>query len=227
MVVAFISNLFTWKEDQAIAGIDSIWKLITTEVEVKNWLGKFGALTALKFENQWFGICAFVFPFLFVLAGIRIIWEVNLLPVGKTLRYSLFATIWISTFLGYIFHNNSSLLMLAGGYGYRMSQSLNAVIGFIGTGTLLVFSFVGFLVAAFNIPLKRKMEESLSPVSDAINEVVAVDEPIKVNKPKKESMAGVVELELGHEEEEELEEEDDELEEEGDFINLDEEEEEI
>ncbi len=226
MVVAFISNLFTWKEDQAIAGIDSIWKLITTEVDVKNWLGKFGALTALKFENEWFGICAFVFPFLFVLAGIRIIWEVNLLPVGKTLRYSLFATIWISTFLGYIFHNNSSLLMLAGGYGYRMSQSLNAVIGFIGTGTLLVFSFVGFLVAAFNIPLKRKMEESLSPVSDAINEVVAVDEPIKVNKPKKESMAGVVELELGHEEEEELEEEEEELEEEGDFINLDEEEEE-
>ena len=142
MVVAFISNLFTWKADQAIAGVDSIWKLVTTETEVQNWLGKFGALTALKFENQWFGICAFVFPFLFILAAVRIIWEVNLLPPAKTLKYSLFATIWISTFLGYIFHNNSDLLMLAGGYGFRMSQSLNHAIGFIGTGTLLVFSFV-------------------------------------------------------------------------------------
>ncbi|MBK7430180.1 MAG: DNA translocase FtsK 4TM domain-containing protein [Bacteroidetes bacterium] len=230
MIVAFISNLFTWKEDQAIAGVDSIWKLITTETKVQNWLGKFGALTALKFENQWFGICAFAFPFLFILAAVRIIWEVNLLPVGKTLRYTLFATIWISTFLGYIFHNNSSLLMLAGGYGFRMSQSLNAIIGFIGTGTLLVFSFVGFLVAAFNIPLKRKLEETLAPVSDAITDVVAAEEPIKVNKPKKENLTGVVELELGHEEEFEEDEdgeEEEEEEEDGDFINLDEEEEEV
>jgi S-DNA-T family DNA segregation ATPase FtsK/SpoIIIE len=31
MIVAFISNLFTWKEDQVISDVDSIWKLIITE----------------------------------------------------------------------------------------------------------------------------------------------------------------------------------------------------
>ena len=222
MIVAFISNLFTWKEDQVISDVDSIWKLIITETKVKNWLGKFGALIALKFENQWFGITAFVFPFIFILLAVRIIWDISIFPLAKTLWYSLFSTIWISTFLGYIFHNNSDLLMLAGGYGYRMSQSSNAVIGFIGTGTLLVFSFVSFLVAAFNIPLKRKLEDSLVPISEAINEVVAAEEPIKVNKPRKQESENSVELELGHEEDE------DELEDEGeenvDFINLDEEE---
>lgn len=225
MVVAFISNLWTWKEDQVIADVDSIWKLIVTETTVQNWLGKFGALTALKFENQWFGISAFVFPFLFILFSIKIIWDITILPFWKTIRYSLFGTIWVSTFLGYIFHNNSDLLMLAGGYGYRMSQSLNSIIGFIGTGTLLIFSLVGFLVAAFNIPLQRKLVDSLEPVTEAMEEVMADEEPIKINKPKKESLRGAVELELGEALEEEDEEEEEEEIEDGDFINLDEEEE--
>lgn len=229
MIVAFVSNLITWKFDQAIGGVDSFWKLLTTEVKVENWLGKFGAITALKFENQWFGISAFVIPFLLILASVKIVWEINLLPVGKTLAYSLFGTIWLSTFLGYIFHNNSDLLMLAGGYGYRISLTLNSMIGFIGTGTLLTFSFVGFLVAAFNMPLKRRMEESLSPESDAIDEILAEEEPIKVNKQRESNRGSVVELQLGHEEQidEEEDEEKDEDEEnfDGEFINLDEEEE--
>src|SRR5436305_2063525 len=57
MVIAFVSNLFTWKEDQAIAGVDSVFKLlIHSDIRVENWLGKIGALTALKFQNEWFGI---------------------------------------------------------------------------------------------------------------------------------------------------------------------------
>ncbi len=224
MIVAFVSNLITWKFDQAIGGVDSFWKLLTTEVKVENWLGKFGAITALKFENQWFGISAFVFPFLLILASVKIVWEINLLPIGKTLAYSLFGTIWLSIFLGYIFHNNSDLLMLAGGYGYRMSLTLNSMIGFIGTGALLTFSFVGFLVAAFNMPLKRRIEDSLAPVEDAINEIIAEEEPMKVNKQRQSSRGSIVELHLGHEEETEDEFEQEEDEDfDGDFINLDEE----
>ena len=161
MLVSFLSNLFTWKTDQAIAGVDTMWQLLSrSDVNVNNWLGKFGAITGLRFQNEWFGICAFLIPFILFLYGVRILWEVTLLPFGKTIRYSLFTMIWLSTFLGYIFHNSSSLLVLAGGYGYRMSQTLNSFVGFIGTGTLLVFSFVGFLVVAFNIPLKRNSEKT-------------------------------------------------------------------
>ena len=221
LIIAFISNLFTWKNDQAIAGVTSLWTLIISEVKVENWLGKFGALTAMKFENQWFGICAFFVPFIIVLTGIKIVWEVTLLPFVKTISYSLFSTIWISTFLGYIFHNNSDLLVLAGGYGYRMSQSLNSIIGFIGTGTLLLFSLVGFLVAVFNIPLKKKLEDGLSPLSELINDVAEAEEPIRNNREKKNLTGSVVELHLGHEEDEE----EDELEDQhdGDFIDLDQE----
>ena len=101
MTVSFVSNLFFWKTDQAIAGADSIWQLLARgDVKVENWLGKFGAITGLRFQNQWFGICAFLFPFILFLVGIRILWEITLLPFGKTLRYSLFTMVWVSTFLG-------------------------------------------------------------------------------------------------------------------------------
>ncbi len=217
LFVSFLSNLFYWKTDQAIAGADSMWQLLKrSDINVDNWLGKFGAIAGLRFQNDWFGICAFLVPFILLLYGVRILWEVTLLPFGKTLRYSLFTMIWLSTFLGYIFHNSSSLLILAGGYGYRISQTLNSFVGFIGTGTLLVFSFTGFLVIAFNIPLKRKNE---------IQEGVAIEEKENLSNEKeevknnqiKENIQNTVELELGHEKENDDAEE-------GGFINLDEDE---
>jgi S-DNA-T family DNA segregation ATPase FtsK/SpoIIIE len=215
MIVAFISNFFTWKIDQAIAGADSIWQLLgKSDINVANWLGKIGAITGLRFQNDWFGICAFAFPFIMILLGIKILWDVSLLPFGRTLRYTLFTMVWMSTFLGYIFHNSSDLLMFAGGYGYRMSQTLNSIVGFIGTGTLLVFSLVGFLVAAFNIPLKRRMA-----VADGLITAVeagSVTEDIPVNDSKVNKV-NTIELVLDDADEEEESDE----ETEGDFINLD------
>lgn len=218
MSVSFLSNLFTWKTDQAIAGADSFWQLLTnTDVDVKNWLGKIGAIIALKFQNDWFGICAFFIPLITLLFGIKILWNVAVFPLGKTIRYSFFTTIWLCTFLGYIFHNSSSLLIYAGGYGYRMSQTLNSLIGFVGTGALLVFTFVGFLVAAFNIPLKRN-----KVVSDAVemDEVSAGEEMIpEIKNVVKEVNGNTVELELGQSPVDEGESEP-----EGEFVNLDDEE---
>lgn len=215
MTVAFISNLFTWKTDQAISGVDSLWKLlVSSEIVVENWLGKIGAITALRFQNSWFGICSFLFPFLLALTGIKILWNISLLPFGKTIGYSLFTLVWLSTFLGYIFHKSSDLLIYAGGYGYRMSQTLNSLVGFVGTGALLTFSLVGFLVIAFNIPLSRKatVENDIDELTDEGEEEVSAI-PLAANRIKEER---VVELELGAEEEEE-----EETEEEGSFVNLD------
>ena len=218
MFVAFVSNLFTWKTDQAIAGADSAWMLLSrTDVNVDNWLGKLGAITGLRFQNDWFGICSFIFPFLILLAGIKILWNTTLLPVSKTLGYSLFTLVWLSTFLGYIFHNSSSMLILAGGYGYRISQTLNTIVGFIGTGALLVFSFVGFLVVAFNIPLKRmRIEKEENTITEG-GSITEVKLPAGENVIR-EGNSRIVELDLGQEEENEEEED------EGEFINLDEDE---
>jgi len=215
MTVAFASNLVTWKADQAIAGAESNWKLLTaSDIKVENWLGKIGAITALQFQNAWFGICAFLIPFLLLLSGLKIIWNVTLLPFGKTIRYSLFSAVWLSTFLGYIFHKSPDLLMLAGGYGYQMSNVLTGLLGFIGAGALLVFSLIGFLVAAFNIPLRR-MPATVS--QEEAETETEQEQEIKSNVIRENESARTVELDL----EEEADEEDEELEEEEDENAID------
>jgi S-DNA-T family DNA segregation ATPase FtsK/SpoIIIE len=217
LLISFSSNLFTWKFDQAIAASDSMWQLLLRpDVEVSNWLGKIGAVTGLTFQNDWFGISSFVFPFILFLFGVKILWSLNLLPIGRSIRYSIFTLVWLSTFLGFIFHKSSSLLILAGGYGYRMSQTLNSAIGFIGTATLLVFSLLGFLVVAFNIPLHWKRETN-EPEEENETEEETTEVPYKNKLQPVEKTENVVELELENEEEDIDEEE----EEESAFVNLD------
>src|SRR6185436_8264119 len=124
LVIAFTSDLFTWREDQAVAGATSAWDLLfNNSLQVENWLGKLGAVVALQFVNNWFGIASFVFPLIIFLVGIRILFDTWLLPIGKTIKYSLFTLVWLPTFLAYCFHN-SNLLALGGGYGYHISQTL-------------------------------------------------------------------------------------------------------
>ena len=204
MTVAFASNLFTWKDDQAIAGAESLWKLFSrSDLSVENWLGKIGAVTALQFQNKWFGICSFFIPFLLTLFGIKILWDVTLLPFARTIKYSLFTTVWLSTFLGYIFHKSPDLLMLAGGYGYQMSQVLSGLLGFIGTGAILVFSLIGFLVAAFNIPLRRMVPQLASEgVSTNDLEDLETTVGMKGNLLKDEDSARTIELDLDDDDDE-------------------------
>ena len=201
LLVAFTSNLFTWKQDQAIAGADSPWYLLLkNDLQVENWLGKIGAILSLQFVNHWFGICAFVFPFLLFITGFKILFEVTLLPFGKTFRYSFFGLVWLSTFLGYIFHS-SSLLVLAGGYGYQLSQLLNSLLGFIGAGAVLVFAFVSFLVIAFNIPFRRMAIADEVVAEGGLEAEPIVENVALKNVLKTDEAPRTIELELGNEEE--------------------------
>ena len=168
MVIAFTSDLFTWQEDQAVAGANSAWDLLfNNSLQVENWLGKLGAVVALQFVNNMFGIASFLFPFILFLSGVRILFDTWLLPIGKTIQYSLFGLVWLPTLLAYSFHS-SNLLALGGGYGYHISQTLQGAVGFIGAGAVLVFSFTGFLVVAFNIPFMRKQQEMNEEMADEI-----------------------------------------------------------
>src|SRR5436190_8553545 len=130
-LVAFTSNFFTWKEDQAVRGADSIWKLLfNNNLRVENWLGKLGAITALQFVNNWFGISAFVIPLILFVVGFKILFGFTVLPIGRTIRFSFFTVVWLSTALAFAFRS-SEMLVFAGGYGYIINQTLSGVLGFI------------------------------------------------------------------------------------------------
>ncbi len=154
--IAFTSFLFTWQADQDKVMGD----LFAADVVVNNWLGKFGALLSHVFMHKWFGISSYIFSFLAMLTGLRITFNIDLLNLKKAYINCFFFLIFISVALGFVFHD--ALFYLGGAFGFTISNQLNAVIGFIGTGVLLCFVLLVYLVAAFNISMDLSKKDPVA-----------------------------------------------------------------
>ncbi|MCB0792215.1 MAG: DNA translocase FtsK 4TM domain-containing protein [Flavobacteriales bacterium] len=148
LLVAFISYLFTWKEDQDL--MNRSWRIfLDPSVRVENWLGKLGALLAYRFIAQWFGIAAFGLVLWSFLTGARILLRTWLLPVKRTLAWTALAMVWVPALLGFMFRTGDAAF-LGGGLGLTINAHLTSMIGNFGTGTLLLFTLGGFLVYTFD-----------------------------------------------------------------------------
>jgi len=192
MLIAFTSFLFTWQADHDKVSGSWMTLLTQSEITVDNWLGKTGAIISYQFINNWFGIASFVFVLLSFTAGFRILFEIALMPAKKTVIYSIFALIFVSTTFGYLFHGHSSLLFFGGGFGFEVSKWLTGTFGSIGTALLLFFVFTGFfaimLKIPFRLPAKREevleTEKAIQPEIEmtAGNHFIIPDEPAPVAK---------------------------------------------
>jgi len=171
LAVAFISYLFTWKEDQSYINVtNGGWKtLLHTSEElhadstpaVENKLGKLGALLANQFIFEWFGIASFLFVLLFFILGYKFLYRKSLLPIGKTILYSLLGIIFISVTLGFIQdYIEDTPHILEGKFGFWTNQLLNGQIGKYGVGGLLAFAYLSALILIYNmdfrLPLSTK-----------------------------------------------------------------------
>lgn len=151
LLIALTSFLFTWKTDQdKILNISWSEFLFNPDFKVENWLGKLGALTAHIFIHEWFGIASFIFIFLLFITGVRILFQISVVPLRKTFKYSVLALLWISTFLGHVI-SHSELLFFGGKFGFQMSHWLSSILGGIGTTLFLVFVLLVFSVITFNL----------------------------------------------------------------------------
>lgn len=173
MLIAFTSFFFTWSADNdKVAG--SWWELFTRQdLKVDNWLGKLGAISSHQMIQNWFGISAFVFVVVSFIAGFKILFQVELLPMVKTLKYSFFAFFFVAAAMGYILGANSNLLFLAGSFGFEMNKWMQSILGNAGTGLLLGFIALSFVVAVFNIAFRlpsffNKKEDAQQEVEEAL-----------------------------------------------------------
>lgn len=170
LFISFISYFFTWQADDFIPPGD----------DANNWIGNAGRAISKLFIERWFGIASFVFVLLFFIFGVRLIFKVSLLPLGKTTRISVLALIWISATLGFLFGDNFTLL--GGGFGTFTSGWLEQALGKIGAGILLLFILLSFLIVNYNLSLsflksfsffkrKDKIKSSGQPKEDLYNTV--------------------------------------------------------
>jgi S-DNA-T family DNA segregation ATPase FtsK/SpoIIIE len=194
LLFAFISYLFNWKQDQSqiVTGFGD------SAVQAKNKMGKIGAWFARLIVGDGFGLGAFFIPMILGSIGLYML-KFPKIRVWRLIAIFSFAAIIVSLILGYISGEKFLFLGsgLGGAQGYEATKWLNTFIGKAGTGILLLFISISYLVFALNVSpsfftfklpgfLKRKSKENVS-VTETETEIIpesdnGSEEKITVNE---------------------------------------------
>ncbi len=152
LLLACISYLFSWKADQSLPLSNVV---SGPEVVVKNWSGKSGYFLADLIIRNGFGFGAFFIPLIFGVIGLYLLRFPKIKPFTLVLKFT-FAAIILSLILGYIgfLFGNTKIFLGSGpggAHGYKVAEWLNAFMGKPGTGILLLFISVSYLVYALKV----------------------------------------------------------------------------
>ncbi|MFD2571466.1 DNA translocase FtsK 4TM domain-containing protein [Spirosoma soli] len=148
LFIAFVSYLLNGSADQSVVGAAFSEPLAESGAETRNWLGLVGAYVAHVFVFRWFGIGALALPVIVFLAGYKMTFGYELLPLSRSTTALLFAAVWSSLMLGYIVLVTDSAQtssVWCGGIGFETNVALYSLFGW---GNL---AFIGFLLFFFVI----------------------------------------------------------------------------
>ncbi len=185
LLIAIVSFLVTWEADQSLVlnlGWDMFLK--TDPDAAENWLGKIGAWVGYSFVYKGFGIASALFSLCSAAIGIKLLTQIEPIPIGKTLRYSFFGIIWISLATGFVFTDVWQIL--GGTFGHFGFLYLKGLIGTVGTGLLLISYALVFAVAVFNIKfyVPKPPEEPKAEVPEEEAKTNAIIPPISLDEAK-------------------------------------------
>ena len=153
LLVAFVSYLLTGQADQSVVGAAFSEPLAESGVETRNWLGLVGAFVAHVFVFRWFGVGALALPVIMFLAGYKLTFGQELLPLNRTTAGLLFLAVWSSLLLGYIVLVTGSAQtssVWCGGIGYEFNLALYSLFGW-GNLAFIAFALFLFVVYFFDI----------------------------------------------------------------------------
>jgi len=176
--LAFVSFLISGEVDQ------SQLDLPNADVEVNNLAGKMGASLANFFIYRWFGIASFSIVLILSVIGLHL-FNIKFIPLGKTIKYSIIATLWVSVSFSFVF--GSEHLILGGSHGYYLSNLLVKFLGTTGTVFLLFILLAAFilftfdnsyqwLINLFGIEEKNKLKTAKLVVNEKIAEDILENE---------------------------------------------------
>ena len=198
LFLACLSYLFTWTIDQDRVIDKSLIEFLfeSDEEPVSNWLGKFGAWTSHLMIYRWFGISSFGICFLFFISGVKVLFNITLLPIRRTYSITSLFIVWSSLFLGF-FANQVNYL--GGSFGYHINRWLKLSLGGFGTFILIAGLLYLIVVILFNpnfteffnrLFAKDELEPDFSPVDNVIrtSHTVTPDDIRVVNTIKDEQI---------------------------------------
>lgn len=172
LFIACISYIFTWKTDQDKLINSSFFDFIFNQpqVEVVNWLGKFGAWMSHFLIYDLFGITSIGLCFLMFLFGFKILFKTTFVPVGKSSSTTILFMLWGSLFLSFF---ANEIHLLGGTFGYYSNLWLLQTFGNIGTFcldlillyiiTTLLFNPDYNALFAYLFPKKKEAKDADAP----------------------------------------------------------------
>lgn len=152
LILACISYIIWWKTDQSLPP----GKVFSgPDFEVKNWSGKSGYFLADLIIRNGFGLGAFFIPLIIGVIGLHLLRFPGIKPLRLILKFA-FAAIILSLILGFssfIFRRPDIFLGSGpgGAHGYKINEWLIPFLGKFGTGALLAFLTIAYLVFALRV----------------------------------------------------------------------------
>ena len=170
LFLANFSYLLTWQQDQNRVMSRSLFDVLFdgNEEPVANWLGKFGAWSSHLLIYRWFGLASFAIPLISFVIGFKMLFNIAILPVAKTISASILSIVWFSLFFGFF----SKQVSYAGGaFGYQVNDWLKLSLGKFGALILiLAFGYViGMIV--FNVNFSKIKNWFNNSKNDDLSEV--------------------------------------------------------
>lgn len=208
LTIACFSYLFTWKADQSLLSNNGFWEFMfsDTDLEVQNWLGKFGAWASHLMIHSWFGVAAFGFCVILFVAGVRLLFNIRIFSLKRTLLVSSVSIVWLSLFLG-LFSKN--ITFLGGTFGFYARDWLTASFGIFGAILFVIVALFVASVVLFNPDFKAlfaKLPFFNSKTDDEIETDNALNDLKIINTIKDEEVEPEEDaLEVSFDEEDEIE----------------------
>ncbi len=180
LFISFVSYLFTWKEDQAVAQ-QGFSALLDNDKPVANLLGRFGAVISHFFIFKAFGIASFLICTFFFVVGVNLLFRRKVFSIWKNLKYVTVGLLVLSVLLFFVFAKSD--FAFGGGVGDMINRKLVGALGSFGTGAVLLLLALGYFIwqfnPAFNFPNKKAETEA-----DETNDDESVEEVLPVTTGK-------------------------------------------
>ncbi len=201
LFIAFVSYLFTWKEDYSIAS-QGMGALLDDDKKVNNLLGRFGAVVSHFFIYKAFGLASFLICTFFFVVGVNLLYRQRVFSIWRNLKYVTVGLVVLSVSLAFVF--GGSNFSFGGGVGKMLSGKLTGTLGDIGAAAVLLLLALGYFIwqfnPSFNLPVKKEEtakdtgeDEETETVEQEAVVKAAVIPPVSVNElyaEKTEKMQG-------------------------------------
>ncbi len=149
LLIAIGSYFFTWKVDQSYVMLKNTEVLWNGDVQVKNALGRLGAVLAHRMMAWSFGLGSlFIIPWLFEM-GYKLVSRSSLTNMGWKLFRNCCWMLVTSIMLAFLFRNTA--FSFGGAFGEAMNYWLSNFMGQIGLFFLLLAASIGYFSWVFNI----------------------------------------------------------------------------